>query len=63
MYRALNTQPWTRPTGEVERTKAGEEIRWHKISGWKELGLVQSMQEAKDKFGGSPVLEDIGEIH
>jgi hypothetical protein len=62
MYRALSTQSWTRPTGEVEKTKTGEEIRWHRITGWKELGIVSSMKEAKEKFGGSPVLEDIGRL-
>ncbi len=61
MYRALSTAPQTTPTGAVEKTKDGE-IRWHKVTGWRELGIVKSLAEAKAKYGGSPVLEVI-ELH
>lgn len=43
MYRAL--KPIYTPWGDVFTVT------------WRELGIVDSMEEAKKRFGGSPVLE------
>jgi hypothetical protein len=46
-YMALATRPVVVP---IPGTEA-----W-RVSEWKELGLVADMEEAKKRFGGSPVL-------
>lgn len=64
-YLALSTTPTITPTGEVTRTKTGEDIRWHRVSYWRELGTINAkddlaaLQQAKDRFGGSPVIQAI----
>jgi len=32
---------------------------WWKVLGWRQLGLVKDMEDAKQQFGGSPVLERV----
>lgn len=59
MFRAYRTAPKTEKTGEVGFGPDGEMIRWHRVVKWVEQGVVQDMQEAKLRFGGSPVLERI----
>lgn len=44
----------TRPT-VVEIGNTG----WWKVTGWTQLGLVKDLDEAKAKWGGSPVLERV----
>lgn len=50
MYIAYRTQP---TMTQNERTGEWRFIRWE------QLGIVDSMEEAKRKFGGSPVLEEV----
>jgi hypothetical protein len=65
LYLALTSAPSAVPTGEVTVTKAGEEIRWHRITGWRELGIVDAktayaaLDVAKHKWGGSPAIVDM----
>lgn len=61
-YRALSTQPSTVPSGETQRTPEGE-IRWHKVWWWKQFGECNSLEEAKAKWGGSPVLQEMAGLH
>lgn len=50
MYTAYRTQPLM---SQNERTGEWRFIRWV------QLGVVDSMEEAKQRFGGSPVLEEV----
>jgi hypothetical protein len=60
MYRALRSSPLTRKTDEqVPGAEPG--VRYHEVTRWPVLGIVQSYQEARERFGGRPVLEWIGE--
>lgn len=61
MYRAL--KPRYEPTGEVTQRQDGGVIAWERVAEWKDLGLVESLDEAKRRFGGSPVLEHISNVH
>lgn len=71
LYLALATAPRMAQTGEVTPQKIGEPIRWHKVVGWRELGLVEAkcandaLEDAKARFGGSPVIADFdsGSLH
>lgn len=38
------------------------EVTWERAH-WLERGVVSSLEEAKSKFGGSPVLEEIQGVH
>lgn len=44
----------TRPT-LVEIGATG----WWKVASWTQLGLVADLADAKNRFGGSPVLEAV----
>jgi hypothetical protein len=59
MYRAYKTQPKLEKTGETTIGSDGELIRWWRVVGWTEQGTVRDMKEAKERFGGSPVLERV----
>lgn len=48
MFMAYSTRPTV-----VEIGTTG----WWKVIDWKQLGVVADMEEAKRRFGGSPVLE------
>jgi hypothetical protein len=50
MYTAYRTQPTM-----IQNEKTGE---WRFVR-WEKLGEVESMEEAKKRFGGSPVLEAV----
>jgi hypothetical protein len=58
MYRVLRDYPRTERTGEVTVTPDGT-TRWHAVTDWPVLGTAKDMAEAKAKFGGYPVLEQI----
>ena len=32
---------------------------WWRVIGWEKLGIVDSLEEAKKRYGGSPVLEAV----
>jgi hypothetical protein len=61
MYRVLSTRPQTERSGEVTHSPEGE-IKWHRVKAWPELGTAKDMQEAREKFGGRPVLQWIGRL-
>jgi hypothetical protein len=61
MFKAYKSAPKTEKTGETGRGPDGEKIHWHRVVGWVLQGTVRDMQEAKQRFGGSPVLERIAE--
>ena len=46
-------------TGEVTQSSDGTAIHWSRVC-WLPRGLADSMEDAKNKHGGSPVLEWIG---
>ncbi len=46
------------PTGQVTDTPGGP-IAWNRVS-WRCIGQADSMEAAKEAFGGSPVLEWAG---
>jgi hypothetical protein len=50
MYMAYTTRPTLR---QIPLTD------WWKVVGWEMLGIVESMEDAKKRFGGSPVLEEV----
>jgi hypothetical protein len=62
LYRVLSPRPKTEKTGEITYDSDGEAIKWHKVISWPELGTARDMQEAREKFGGRPVLEYIGNL-
>jgi hypothetical protein len=61
MYRVLKDYPRTEKTGETQQTAEGT-IRWQRVTEWPHLGYATSMEDAKMKFGGYPVLEYIGTV-
>lgn len=63
MYRVLSTRPETEKTGESFMQPNGEIGRWHRVVAWRELGTAKDMEDARQKFGGRPVLEFIGQTH
>lgn len=60
MYIAL--KPLYEKTGEVTYGPDGKPMPWFRVA-WAALGRVRDMAEAKQKFGGSPVLEWAGTAH
>jgi hypothetical protein len=63
VFKVLAPRPKTEKTGEVTQGPDGEQIKWHRIASWPELGTAKSYEEARRKFGGRPVLEYIGKVH
>jgi hypothetical protein len=63
MYRVLASRPKTIQTEEVAYITEGKTVYFHKITSWPELGTANSYEEAREKFGGRPVLEHIGNVH
>lgn len=66
LYRVLQSRPITLRTGKVDREMENGrmvEIHWERVVTWLEQGTAHSMDDAKRKFGGSPVLEPIDSIH
>lgn len=61
MFKAYKTAPKLEKTGETTIGSDGELIRWWRVVGWIEQGVVRDMAEARKRFGGSPVLERIPE--
>ena len=59
MYRVLATAPKMVKTGAVTQTPEGP-IHWHRVTEWPHLGYANSYEEAREKFGGRPVLEFVG---
>jgi hypothetical protein len=49
-------RPIITATGERGRRPDGTAFDWHSCR-WEVIGFADSMQEAKRKFGGSPVLQ------
>ena len=63
MYRVLT--PIFEKTGEVTYKTVGNgtyQTQWERVT-WIERGLAADMEDAKAKFGGSPVLDWIRQIH
>lgn len=61
MFRVLSPAPKTEKTGEFTQTPEGK-IHWHRVTEWPHLGYAESMEEAREKFGGRPVLEWAGKL-
>lgn len=59
VYRVL--KPRYSKTGETTQTPDGL-IKWYRVD-WVDLGVANSYEEARAKFGGRPVLERIGRLH
>ena len=59
-YRVLHDYPRTEKTGETSMTPDGV-VKWNRAE-WRHKGYANSMEEAKEKFGGYPVLERIGRL-
>jgi hypothetical protein len=57
-YRVLKDYPRTEKTGETTQTPEGL-IRWQRVASWAHVGYANNMADAKAKFGGCPVLEQI----
>lgn len=49
-------------TGVKELDHRGDLVEIHRVH-WLEKGVAQSFEEAKAKFGGCPVLEEIKGVH
>jgi hypothetical protein len=60
VYRVLHDYPRTEKTGEVTQTADGT-IKWNRAL-FVHKGYATSMEDAKAKFGGYPVLESIGRL-
>jgi hypothetical protein len=56
IYRVLHDYPRTEKIGESTMTPDGA-VKWNRVAEWKCKGYANSMEEAKAKFGGYPVLE------
>ncbi len=57
-YRVYHCSPMAEKTGETSMdNESGRVLRWHRITGWRLLGTAASMEHAKAKFSGHPVLE------
>lgn len=61
-FRVLKDIPRLEKTGETTQTPEGL-IRWNRVSEWIHVGYAESMEDAKAKFGGYPVLERIDAVH
>lgn len=59
LYRVLATVPNMVKTGEVTQTHEGP-MRWHRVTSWTHLGYADSYEDARQRFGGRPVLEFVG---
>lgn len=57
-YIAYHAIPVLEKTGQSGFDE-GHVIRWYRVVRWVELGTATSMEHAKRKFGGYPVLEHI----
>lgn len=62
VYRVLLDYPRMERSGETTQTPDGT-IKWNRVSSWGHRGYANSMEEAKEKFGGYPVLELVGSVH
>jgi hypothetical protein len=56
-YRVL--RPFYERTGETQHSAEGKTVHIQQVR-WIEVGRASSMQDAKDRFGGYPVLEAVG---
>jgi hypothetical protein len=59
MYRVLTPSPQTTKTTEIAYITEGKPTYFHRITGWRELGTAKDYAEAREKFGGRPVLEPL----
>lgn len=62
MYRVLRPSPLTRKTSE-QVPGADPGVRYHEVTTWPVLGYATSYEEAREKFGGRPVLEEVDDLH
>lgn len=60
-FRVLKDYPKLEKTGETTQTPEGL-IRWHRVKEWEHVGYADSFEDAKEKFGGYPVLEWCGKV-
>lgn len=60
-YRVLTSRPQTERTDLIAFTTPEGPIYFHRCKEWKTLGFAESYEEAREKFGGRPVLELIPE--
>jgi hypothetical protein len=54
-YRVL--LPIYEKTGEVTERPGGKPVHWERIERFVVLGGASDMEQAKEKFGGAPILE------
>jgi hypothetical protein len=59
MFRVLPPSPKTEKTSEVAYTADGRPVYYHRITAWPAIGTAKDYAEAREKFGGRPVLEEI----
>ncbi len=65
-FKVLTPRPQTERTGEHSSYyEDGRQvaIHWERVKGWRVLGIADSYEQAREKFGGRPVLEWIGSTH
>jgi hypothetical protein len=64
MYTVLSSRPRTVETSEIAFIHEGRPVYFHKIVTWPEMGIAKDYEDARQKFGGRPVLgEAIGKTH
>lgn len=64
MFQVLAPAPIFEKTDKVAFTSPdGKPVYFHRVTGWKELGFAKDYEEARQKFGGRPVLVDISATH